>query len=47
VRSDPARFVEADQPILIEEYQHVPELLDAIKAQLNRDLRPGRYMLSG
>ena len=47
VRSDPARFVESDQPVLIDEYQHVPELLDAIKAQLNRDLRPGRYILAG
>jgi predicted AAA+ superfamily ATPase len=47
VRSDPARFVESDQPVLIDEYQHVPELLDAIKAQLNRDLRPGRYVLAG
>jgi Predicted ATPase (AAA+ superfamily) len=46
VRSDPARFVESDQPVLIDEYQHVPELLDAIKAQLNRDLRPGRYVLA-
>ena len=44
VRSDPARFAESDQPVLIDEYQHVPELLDAIKAQLNRDLRPGRYI---
>src|SRR5260370_7129166 len=47
VRSDPARFVESDQPVLIDEYQHVPELLDAIKAQLNQDLRPGRYILAG
>jgi uncharacterized protein len=47
VRDDPARFVESDQPVLIDEYQHVPELLDAIKAQLNRDLRPGRYVLAG
>jgi predicted AAA+ superfamily ATPase len=47
VLSDPARFVESDQPVLIDEYQHVPELLDAIKAQLNRDLRPGRYILAG
>src|ERR1043165_8916064 len=47
VRSDPARFVESGQPVLIDEYQHVPELLDAIKAQLNRDLRPGRYVLAG
>src|SRR5580693_7911659 len=47
VRSDPARFVESGQPVLIDEYQHVPELLDAIKSQLNRDLRPGRYVLAG
>lgn len=47
VRDDPARFVESDEPVLIDEYQHVPELLDAIKAQLNRDLRPGRYVLAG
>jgi predicted AAA+ superfamily ATPase len=47
VRDDLARFIESDQPVLIDEYQHVPELLDAIKAQLNRDLRPGRYVLAG
>jgi uncharacterized protein len=47
VRDDPARFVESGQPVLIDEYQHVPELLDAIKAQLNRELRPGRYVLAG
>jgi predicted AAA+ superfamily ATPase len=47
VRADPGRFVESGQPVLIDEYQHVPELLDAIKAQLNRDLRPGRYVLAG
>jgi uncharacterized protein len=47
VRDDPAGFVESDQLVLIDEYQHVPELLDAIKAQLNRDLRPGRYVLAG
>ena len=47
VRADPGRFVESGWPVLIDEYQHVPELLDAIKAQLNRDLRPGRYVLAG
>jgi predicted AAA+ superfamily ATPase len=47
VRADPGRFVESAGPVLIDEYQHVPELLDAIKAQLNRDLRPGRYVLAG
>jgi predicted AAA+ superfamily ATPase len=47
VRDDPARFVESDQPVLIDEYQHAPQVLDAIKAQLNRDLRPGGYVLAG
>lgn len=41
VRNDPGRFVSGPSPVLIDEYQHVPDLLDAIKAELNRDLRPG------
>jgi predicted AAA+ superfamily ATPase len=47
VRADPGRFIESDDTVLIDEYQHVPEILDAIKSQLNRDLRPGRYVLAG
>src|SRR5262245_28195436 len=47
VRNDPGRFVMGPGPVLIDEYQHVPDLLDAIKAELNRDLRPGRYVLAG
>lgn len=47
VRNDPGRFVAGLETVLIDEYQHVPELLDAIKAELNRDLRPGRYVLAG
>jgi predicted AAA+ superfamily ATPase len=47
VRDDPSRFAESDQTVVIDEYQHVPELLEAIKAQLNHDLRPGRYVLAG
>ncbi|MFD4433137.1 ATP-binding protein, partial [Nocardia sp. NPDC058497] len=47
VRSDPGRLVTGQGPILIDEYQHVPELLDAIKAELNRDLSPGRFVLAG
>lgn len=33
--------------MFIDEYQHVPAVLDAIKAELNRDLRPGRFVLTG
>lgn len=47
VRNDPSGFVQHSDTVLIDEYQHVPELLDAIKAELNRDLRPGRYVLAG
>jgi predicted AAA+ superfamily ATPase len=47
VRNDPGRFVAGPPPVLIDEYQHVPELLDAIKAELNQNLSPGRYVLAG
>lgn len=47
VRDDPTGFVSTPDLVLIDEYQHVPEVLDAIKAELNRDLRPGRFVLAG
>jgi len=46
-RADPALFVRGESPVLIDEFQHVPELLDAIKAELNRDGAPGRFVLTG
>jgi len=47
VASDPATFVGGPEPVCIDEYQHVPLVLDAIKAELNRDGRPGRFILTG
>ncbi len=47
VRSDPATFVGGPSPVLIDEYQHEPAVLAAIKAELNKDLRPGRFLLAG
>jgi predicted AAA+ superfamily ATPase len=47
VSADPALHAAAPAPVLVDEFQHVPQLLDAIKAELNRDLRPGRYVLTG
>jgi predicted AAA+ superfamily ATPase len=47
VRNDPGRFAASPAPVLIDEYQHAPEILEAIKAQLNKDLSPGRYVLAG
>jgi uncharacterized protein len=46
-RADPALFVRGEAPVLIDEFQHVPEILDAIKAELNRDGSPGRFVLTG
>ncbi len=45
--TDPTAFVLGPSPVCIDEYQHVPEILDAIKAELNRNLRPGRFILTG
>jgi hypothetical protein len=47
VVNDPALFASGHRPVLIDEYQHAPDLLDAIKAELNRDGSPGRFVLTG
>lgn len=46
--TDPASFVEsADGLMVIDEVQRAPELLLAIKAAVDRDRRPGRFLLTG
>lgn len=47
VAADPALFVTGPAPVCIDEYQHVPPLLDAIKSELNRDASAGRYLITG
>lgn len=47
VSGGPSFAVAGAGPVLIDEYQHVPDVLDAIKAELNRDMRPGRFILTG
>ncbi len=46
-RDDPRLLVTGPRPILIDEYQHVPDLLGAIKNQLNQDGSPGQFVLTG
>jgi uncharacterized protein len=50
-RSDPAGFLQAlavsGEPVILDEIQHVPELLPAIKVSVDRDRRPGRFLLTG
>jgi len=47
-REDPAGFLTAfDGPIALDEIQRAPELMLAIKAAVDRDRRPGRFLLTG
>lgn len=47
-KSDPAGFVAAlPDPVILDEVQHAPELLRPIKLSVDRDRRPGRYILTG
>jgi predicted AAA+ superfamily ATPase len=46
--ADPTAFVrDLAEPIVVDEFQRVPDLLAAIKSELNRDRRPGRFVLAG
>src|ERR1044072_7433676 len=48
VRRDPAGFVDRlDGPVILDEIQRVPELLLPIKAAVDRDRAPGRFLLTG
>ena len=47
-RADPRGFLrDMDAGGLIDEIQHVPDLLPYIKAVVDRDARPGRFVLTG
>ncbi len=47
-QSDPSGFVAAlPDPVILDEVQRVPELLRTIKLSVDRDRRPGRFLLTG
>ena len=47
-QNDPKGFLAGfEEPIVIDEIQRAPELFLAIKAQVDRDRRPGRFLLTG
>jgi uncharacterized protein len=47
-RGDPVGFIErADDPLVIDEIQRAPELLLPIKAAIDRERHPGRFILTG
>lgn len=46
-RKSPERLVSGEQPLTIDEAQRCPELLDVIKREVDKNKRPGRFLLSG
>jgi predicted AAA+ superfamily ATPase len=48
VKHDPTGFLSGlDGPVVIDEVQRAPELFPAIKAEVDRNRRPGRFLLTG
>lgn len=48
VRADPdVALAGHDEPILLDEWQEVPSVLGAVKRAVDRDARPGRFLLTG
>jgi predicted AAA+ superfamily ATPase len=47
VRLDPAGAVAGEGLLFVDEYQRVPEVLSALKREVDRDPRPGRFLLAG
>lgn len=45
--ADPRVLLEAPTPILIDEWQHVPEVWDAVRRAVDADPTPNRYVLTG
>jgi predicted AAA+ superfamily ATPase len=47
-RNDPLGFVHGlPDPVILDEVQRVPELLPAIKSSIDRERKPGRFLLTG
>jgi len=46
-RAEPARAVSGNPPVLLDEWQRVPEVWDAVRRAVDADPRPGRFLLTG
>lgn len=45
--AEPRRLLDADPPILIDEWQHVPESWDLVRRAVDAGADPGRFLLTG
>jgi len=46
-KADPDRFLDRDQPLTIDEAHKCPEIFEALKRAVDRQRRPGQFLLSG
>ena len=46
-RQDPDALVRGSQPVTLDEVQREPDLLSAVKREIDRERRPGRFLLTG
>jgi predicted AAA+ superfamily ATPase len=46
-RADPARLLDSDPPVLIDEWQYVPECWDLVRRAVDAGADPGRFLLTG
>ncbi|HVB00035.1 MAG TPA: ATP-binding protein [Acidimicrobiales bacterium] len=47
VSADPSLYVAGPSPVCVDEWQFVETIVESVKAELNKDLRPGRFVLTG
>ncbi len=45
--ADPARLLEGEAPVLIDEWQHVPDTWDLVRRAVDAGAPPGRFLLTG
>jgi predicted AAA+ superfamily ATPase len=47
IAADPRRLTRADRPVLIDEWQLVPAVWDAVRRAVDEDATPGQYLFTG
>lgn len=45
--ADPARLVAGERPVLVDEWQRLPESWDVVRRSVDDDSSPGQYLLTG
>lgn len=47
VEADPRQISRKERPVLIDEWQHVPEVWDVVRRAVDEDRSPGQFILTG